>query len=299
MKKNTLKKALYVVVFIIMLVSPNVKAQSYEFAPVGAEWYYTRFYRVNWGFTGVACDRFTSVRTVDINGLECKEIELYQHLDCNGSVNPYTEIRYIYQDNDLVYEVEDGNMYLLYDFSKEIGEYWVAPKYSDTIIVRNVSQIMLDNGTTRKVLSIEGSNNDWIVSDIIEGVGMKETLFPLLYLDGATCHEGPIRCYFEDGVQLISSDTECDYEVLSVEEDNEKPLVVVNTFVGSMLYMSFLENQNILKTIQIFDITGRLIFDTKTIVDELNITFNDKPAGMYLLRVTSQTETINVKIVKR
>ena len=85
-----------------------VKAQSHEFAPVGAEWYYERFYREGWNLTGITYDRFRSLRTVEINGWECKEIELFQNLDCYGEVNPYTEIRYITQEGDKVYEVEDG-----------------------------------------------------------------------------------------------------------------------------------------------------------------------------------------------
>ena len=133
--KNT--KAL--LLSLLLLAAGVAKAQSHEFAPVGAEWYYTRFYRIGQAPHGITNDRFQSLRTVEINGWECKEIELYQHLDCHGVVNPYTEIRYITQEDDQVYEVENGQRYLLYDFSKEVGESWYAPKYDDTITVLNVS----------------------------------------------------------------------------------------------------------------------------------------------------------------
>jgi hypothetical protein len=159
MKKITVKNTMIALLFLLVLVSLETKAQTYEFAPVGAEWYYTRIYKEGFNPTGIACDRFTSLRTVNINGLECKEIELYQHLDCDGILNPHSELRYVYQDGDLVYEVEDGELYLLYDFSKESGEYWVSTKYDVTVFVTNISYITLDDGSTRRVLEIEFHNN--------------------------------------------------------------------------------------------------------------------------------------------
>ena len=110
-----LKKAVFLV--LLLAVAGVTKAQTHEFAPVGAEWYYERYYREGFDLTGITYDRFRSLRTVVINGWECKEIELFQNLDCDGIVNPYTETRYITQEGDQIYEVENGERYLMYDFS--------------------------------------------------------------------------------------------------------------------------------------------------------------------------------------
>ncbi len=131
-----------VLLLLLLVAAGAAKAQTHEFAPVGAEWYYTRHYRIGQSPDGVTYDRFRSLRTIDINGWECKEIELFKNLDCHGEVNPYTEIRYITQENDQIYEVENGQRLLLYDFSKEVGDSWYAPKYDDTITVLNVSYII-------------------------------------------------------------------------------------------------------------------------------------------------------------
>ena len=80
-----------------------------EFAPVGAEWYYERLYNEGGEPTGVTYDRFRSLRTVEINGWECREIELFQNLDCNGEANPHTEYRYLTQEGKQVFEVETEN----------------------------------------------------------------------------------------------------------------------------------------------------------------------------------------------
>ena len=298
MKRFILKNKMLLLLFLMFFASTETFSQNYEFAPVGAEWYYTRFYRIESVASGIACDKFTSVGTVIINGIECKEIELYQHLDCHGVVNPHIEQKYVYQDGNLVYEMENNELYLLYDFSKGSGEYWIAPKYNDTIFVRNISYITLDDGTERKVLEVASSNFDWNFYDIIEGVGMTHSLFPHVYLDGSPCIEGPIRCYFENGIQLISSETDCDYEVLSVGEE-ECQMIVANTLVSDALHVTIPPKMDSQITIKIFDLTGKLVYMTETSGHSIDIPFEDKPVGIYLLHVSSLSDIINIKIVKK
>ena len=156
--KNNCNLRNKVLLLLLLAVAGIAKAQTHEFAPVGAEWYYERLYLEGWTYSGVAYDRFRSLRTVEITGWECKEIELFQNLDCKGEVNPYTEIRYITQEGDQVFEVEDGQRFLLYDFGKGVGEWWYAPKYDDTITVVDVSYITLNDGSVRKRMETHLSN---------------------------------------------------------------------------------------------------------------------------------------------
>lgn len=285
MKKISLKHKLFFAL-IILLTSLEIKSQTHEFAPVGAEWYYTRIYKEGFNPTGIACDRFTSLRTVDINGLECKEIELYQHLDCDGIVNPHSELRYVYQDGDLIYEVEDGELYLLYDFSKGAGDYWIAPKYgNDTVFVNSITYITLDDGTTRRVMATRSSNWDWWFGNIIEGIGREESLFPQFFLDGARCLEGPIRCYFENGIQLISSETECDYEVESVDENDVLPSVTINTLVKDVLHVSFANNATC-QSIEIYSVDGRIVETYGRSPLQTEIDMSSLESGVYILKVS-------------
>lgn len=286
---------------LLLMAAGAAKAQSHEFAPVGAEWYYTRFYRIGQAPHGIANDRFRSLRTVEINGWECKEIELYQHLDCHGVINPYTEIRYITQEGDQVYEVEEGQRYILYDFSKEVGESWYAPKYDDTITVLNVSYITLNDGSVRKVLETQPSNGDWYFYNIIEGVGMDYSLFPFdRTMVGTPCVEGPLRCYSEAGVPLITwSETECDYEVVAIDEYGEEAFVNMNTLVDNMLQIEFSEDFHGLKLVIIVDVMGKIVSTHKTIENTLDISFADNPKGLYLVQVTMNSQLINRRIVKK
>ena len=213
---------------LLLVFAGSLKAQT-EFAPVGAEWYYEReIYNYDeWKYDRVAYDRFRSVDTITINGFLCKEIELFQNLDCDGNVNPYYETRYISQDGDRIYEVIDGERYLLYDFSKKIGEYWLLTHYNDydaenvadTVFVKNITEITLEDGSTRKMFETSAYNTGSAVycTNIIEGIGLDKSLFPFYQLVGPPpCRNTGIRCYSEDGDYLIKSDVECDYVPESV-----------------------------------------------------------------------------------
>ena len=292
-------KSLCSLVVLLMTIGA-AKAQTHEFAPVGAEWYYSRYYRIGQSPDGITYDRFHSIRTVEINGWECKEIELCQNLDCYGLVNPHTEIRYIYQEGDQVYEVENGQRYLLYDFGKEVGEWWYAPKYEDTITVINISYITLNDGSVRKFMETRPSNWDWYIYNIIEGVGMDYSLFPFDHtITGKPCFEGPIRCYSEDGIQLINSETECDYEILAIDEHDELPITAINTLVENTLHVDFLETPKSVKQIKIIDLTGRIVGKHETKDKVVDISFSDMPSGIYFVQIIIDSQVINKKIMKR
>lgn len=297
--KNNYNLKNKVLLLLLLTVAGIAKAQTHEFAPVGAEWYYERYYREGFDLTGITYDRYRSLRTVEINGWECKEIELFQNLDCDGVVNPYTEIRYITQEGDQVYEVENGERYLLYDFGKEVGEWWYAPKYNDTIYVYGVDSIQLQNGCYRKRLHLWPSSNDLYYTHLIEGIGLDFSIFPFEMLIGSPCVHSSIRCYSENGIPLIVSETECEYEVLAVDENNASLIVSMNSFVENLLHMEFQETQENIKRIKIIDLMGRGIYAIETIDNSLDIDFSNKPTGVYLVQTIIGLQVINNKIVKR
>lgn len=285
---------------LLLVAAGMAKAQSHEFAPVGAEWYYSRLYREGWNYTGVAYDRYRSLRTVEINGWECKEIELYQHLDCNGVVNPYTETRYITQEGEQVYEVENGQRFLLYDFGKNPGESWYASKYDVEVYVIDTSTMVLEDESIRKVLQTFTFDDYLYFTNIIEGIGMDRSVFPFYDWDGPPpCIHGQIRCYSEDGLPLIVSEMECDYEILSVDEQESRPQFSMNTLVENVLHIDFIGIPNGKKHIRITDMTGKTIYEQETTDDALSINLSNTPNGIYLVQITKGSQKMNKQIVKR
>lgn len=273
-----------------------------EFAPVGAEWYYERLYYEGGEPTGVTYDRFRSLGMVEINGWECKEIELFQNLDCYGEVNPYTEYHYISQEGKQVFEVENGERYLLYDFGKKPGEWWYAPKYEDTIYVQQLSYTFFADGSCRYVFRTVPTNHDNLYfNNIINGIGMDYSVFPFETSEGlSSCTNGPIRCYTENGIPLITSNVDCDYEVLVVDDNSESALVTVRTMGDGLLRIEFSEALMGGKQIMVFDLMGRAMFFTETINNMLDIDFSEKPSGVYFINVIGNNgRQFTQKVVKQ
>ena len=278
----------------LLAMAGTAKAQEFkttpvEFAPVGAEWYYERSYHEGFSLTGITYDRFRSTRTLDINGWPCKEIELFRNLDCDGLVNPSTSYRYVTQDGDQVFEVENGERLLLYDFSKEAGEFWYAPKYQDTIYVEDVDWLQLEDGSYRKVLMTRpGSNEDLYFYHVIEGVGLRYSVFPFMILWGPPpCREGPLRCYSENGVPLITSSVECDYEVLSTDdyaEPHEPTVAIAPNPASSWAHVDYTLPEGCRHaTLHIVNALGAEVFTTVLEGDKGTkaLPLNDLPNGVY------------------
>lgn len=288
MKRNTIIATL----LFLLLAAEGVKAQQQtEFAPVGAEWYYDRYYRIGPMPHGITYDRYRSIQTIDINGWECREIELYRHLDCDGVPSPYYELRYISQDGELIYEVENGQRLLLYDFGKEPGESWYAPKYQTTITVQAVSYITLNDGSVRKVLETI-SSSDWRFGNIVEGIGSDESVFPNedTGMTGTPCIPGPIRCYLIDGcllikneIPLVGHETPCDYEVLTVGEQQETPWMTVNFLAQEVLHVTFTNRLNIEKQLRIIDLAGNVLLIENSLGDSMEIDVSCLSSGLYVI----------------
>ncbi len=299
--KNNCNLRNKVLLLLLLAVAGIAKAQTHEFAPVGAEWYYERLYLEGWNYTGVAYDRFRSLRTVEINGWECKEIELFQNLDCDGVVNPYAEIRYITQEGDQVYEVENGQRFLLYDFGKNPGESWYARKYNVEVYVIDTSIMEMEDGSNRKVLRTFTSNGYLYYDNIIEGIGMDRSVFPFYDLDGPPpCMHEYIRCYSENGIPLIMSEAlECDYEVLAIDEHDEPSIASMNTLVDDVLRIDFPEMQQGVKRVRITDLTGKAVGTYETVEKAIDVSFLDKPAGIYLVQIAIGSQVINNILLKK
>lgn len=289
-------KSLCSLVVLLMAIGA-ARAQTHEFAPVGAEWYYERLYREGWFYSGVAYDRFRSLRTVEINGWDCKEIELFQDLNCDGLIAPYTEISYITQEGNQIYEVENGQRLLLYDFDKNPGESWFATKYDVEVYVIDTSTLVLEDGSIRKVLQTITLDDYLYINNIIEGIGMDRSVFPFYDWDGPPpCKHSQIRCYSENGLSLIVSDTECDYEILSVEENASKsPAVYPNPFKERLVVELPTEDNY---TIMVCDTFGRTIIKQDIIGRKTGIDFPFPQSGVFHLVIQSDSYHYVTNVIK-
>ena len=294
MKKFTL-------IILLLISACDLKAQI-EFAPVGAEWYYERLIMnyETWKYEDVTYDRFRSLGVVEINGWQCKEIELFQNVDCDGNVNPYYETRYINQEGEQIYEVVDGERYLLYDFSKEVGEYWIIehrPPFelpvlpeTDTVFVDEIKEIVLADGSTRRMFVTSVNEDTFLrITNIIEGIGLEMSLFPFYVLLGPpACVNTGIRCYSENDNYLITSDVECDYEELSLEEC-EGPSIYCNTLVDDYLNIQLNDESRDGFYVSIYDIIGNLIYKEMFFDTSISIDISSYISGVLVVKINNNS----------
>lgn len=282
----------------IFVSKQQLNAQNNEFAPIGAEWYFTRGFGI---FTGESYNHFICSEEInysfgDLQNITVKKLTKKYTYTCADEEGDYTEYFYIYQDGNKVYEVEEDNLYLLYDFSKQEGEYWVLPKYNDTAFVHKVDFIELDDGTTRKYLEITNANDYlYFNGKVIENIGYDYGLFPTP--DIIPCGEwGELRCYLENNNYLISSNKDCDYEhFMNIEDFND-----LNNFdfypnpFDSYFNLYSLEEGELF----IYNLTGKLVKQIKINNGVNTIQTSSLNSGMYIINFKSENKNIKGKAVK-
>ena len=170
--------------------SPYKPSKSYEWAPVGAVWYYSQLeYAPPWHHNYV---KIESIRDTVIQGHRSRI------LDRNG--------------NEIIMRSDSGRVYLfdndslqfnqLYDFSANAGESWQAwcwNKEYMTVYVDSVDTVTINGKQLRKqYISHEPGSWFYFSGPVIENIGSIGYMFPQ-YGAADPPVGGPLRCY-EDSV---------------------------------------------------------------------------------------------------
>lgn len=300
-----MKKIILILLFALpIFIWQTAEAQQTEFAPIGAKWYYTYYFAQIPGPGGSTYTTFTSLRDTTVNNLACRIILEQRNYDCLGEASIHKLYHIMYSDSGRVYEILNGDKYLLYDFNKNQGEYWVIPNYgNDTIYVDSTSTLGLLNGQTKKVLYVSKSDNSQLFYNfsgkIIEDIGFESYLLP--YLETVPCQfGGPFRCYSENNTLVLSSLLPCDYETVDINnypKQDEK--IKVSTLVENELVIDLTESslmQN--STITLINSSGSVVYNSNSSNSTvLTINVSHLAKGIYVLNIRSKTNQMNKKVV--
>jgi hypothetical protein len=282
-------------VFVIF----NNKTNAQNFVPVGAVWYYNRQLIP---LPNVSYKKFESLKDTLVNGLNCKFVCL--SYPTNNPENSIIKTNYyiFYSIDNKVFTIASGQQNLLYDFTKNEGEYWLMPQNEDTVFVDSVKNIVLTNGQTRRVQYVhfyQCTLDLCFVGPVIENIGNTNFLLP--YVAGSSPPEGPMRCYSENGLIVYNEFQPCDYqsgvkENNSVQDKIEVQNPVINTLNIHIVDLSLLP----LKTINIYNSFGKLICQKNQISNNnIVIDFSDKSNGFYYVKIVlNNNELITKKIIK-
>jgi len=278
-----------------------IKCNS-QWAPIGAEWYFTYNFRQIPGPGGSTYTKFQSIKDTLISNVTCRLIRETRNFNCSGEPDPLTKNHIMIAEGGRVYEVWNDVLFLLYDFNKNPGEYWILPKYDyDTVFVDSVKMITLTNGEIRKAQYVTTNAYDKIFSGmIIENIGFELSLFP--FLPKTPCEDGgPLRCYLENGNHVLTNYLPCDHQTVGTYDlINTAEKIRVNTIVNDILKIDFIDHLLLpVQSITILNNMGAVIYRQQHVVDQqILINLLNEKNGFYFLMIENNNEFFNFKIIK-
>ncbi|RFC53112.1 T9SS type A sorting domain-containing protein [Brumimicrobium aurantiacum] len=276
-----------------MLISLGLNAQNW--APVGAEWYYSE---IPVQQEGVTFSKIEVEKDTIVNGQQCSKI--IGNFQC-----PWSGPQFTYESNDTIYfyNSEVDTFQFLFDIGASPGDTWEI-NYIPTSISTDTAKFIVDSvgqtntaGETLRIVHITQMNvndvNFGFYGPIIERVGA-----PQLLTNYFNCHpEGQIRCYSD---QLINyhKDTSipCDYSTVGLTEEAKSNINIYPNPVNNALKIS--SNFEKKYTYEIYNLIGEKVSFGGVLNNQIDV--SSLEYGTYLLKLNDGLEEFSViKFMKR
>ena len=273
----------YLFLFAFAVSSLQTFAQTTDFAPVGATWYFREISTI--------IPYPEKFRLVEVTGEEvfqgklCRKI---QGLTGCGLPNPC----YVFSQNDSVFywSPHTAIFQLLYDFRAAPGDSWeiegMWPPFGPVrISVDSLSNRVVGNDTL-KVWKVSYSPEwfDW-GTEILEKVGNACFLGPSSDL----CENGPcgIRCYSDPAFDLHFVPYPCDTAIFTSKTKNIPGLEPISIYPNPFFDKITLNSEQSLQgsSFQLFDQFGRLVLQQVLTAGETEIEATGLTASIYFARV--------------
>jgi hypothetical protein len=280
--------------FFTLFFSSLSFAQNW--APAGAKWHYT-YIGFSSGYVQIAY-----VGDTIIAGQTCQKLQkTFNGLQFGVTPTTYVfDTSYTYENNGVVYILEQNQWKTLYNFNATIGEHWpMAPLPEFGGCTENSQLKVLATGTkvinaqTLKYLVVDFCNPDLtsqgFQDTIIEKIGFTGSF--MLPFDQCTMafdgnEGGPFRCYSDDNFSTYKPfyANDCEY-LVGVEENQMHKLAIYPNPSAGQLYI---ESELPLENIQLTDAIGRTIqsFDLQAGVNPMR--FSSIHPGTYFIRKDEQ-----------
>jgi len=306
-----MKKLKIILIIAATILSNLCSAQNW--APDGAEWYYSFASFWNEGYVHI----YTSGDTL-INDISCRKLDreyvIHNH-NTGVTTTSYIGREYMYYDEDKVYIYVNDQFYTLYDFSANVGDSWIIPENEDLngpddmfdpegeIVVIETGVETINGQELRKIVVKETDESHWgLGRTIIEKIGPMGYMLPepTPNTGVADVYEGgPLRCYSDNEFGNYSTGIveECDF-VVSVETNKESLFEIYPNPCEDILNVKFPETMKNCN-IGIFDMSGREIKKLKANGASTQINTSDLKTGMYRINLKTASTNSNHLIIKK
>ncbi len=294
MKKGVLTLFILFVVFGLYAQDDGMDSASidWEWAPVGAKWFYSQSL-LNPDY--ITYTYIESAKDTVINDTTCKQLVEFRY-DMSTNERVIFEEFFMFNDDSKVYYYSsDKNRFcLLYDFSKQAGEYWVLDEFSysdedgfdNRIYVDSVSNWVI-NGEDRVVQFVHMEDQALCFGNdvIIEGIGNLNYMFPFCELSNI----GPLRCYEDDslGNYHIIGTQDCAFQYLSVDTytATSSEYSIYPNPTKDFIKVNW--NNKELRNIKIVNLMSRIDFSEKNTESGNVYNLSGLPAGGYSLFISN------------
>lgn len=310
---------------LLLALAGVAKAQTHEFAPVGAEWYYDYYNIFTTGYIHIK-----AVKDTIIDGTECVKLEKREY---GYSMDPWgigpglysgkSRTEYVTSSEDKVYLYRDQTFHLWFDFDAEVGDSWpVPPPYnvgdmiSDTagfLVVQAKGATVINGKELRYIDIIDREGSEWGYGDYLYGqspytVRIYERIgpvgcymFPETHWWADANEGGPFRCYEDEEIGYVSDfPYNCDYindEYQTVAENRTHCMKAFPNPTEGIVGVNVPTNTSFVA--KLYDNTGRMIrvFTGKESFFTINMV--GLPSGLYFLFCDAETDTFSTKIIKK
>jgi hypothetical protein len=165
------------------------------------------------------------------------------------------------------------------------------PNYEQcfTVVVNEPDALVVStnkNDFSKKVsISLEGGNSYYI------------TLNDEVFI--TTENEIELPLYRGENNLRVKTEKECQGVFSKTITTTSRPVVYPNPMKGNTLNVASLGLNKTPNQIQVFDITGKLVYSTTSRDNELKLDLSHLKTGMYSLRIATSSEVFNQKIIKQ
>lgn len=304
---------------LLLVVSAMAKAQTHEFAPVGAEWYYGTHEMFSRGYIKMHVEKDTIIDELDCIKLGREKYWYdYQFHEMHSMSMTPEFLAYV---NDSCMFFRNGQWHKLYDFSAEVGDTVTINGLPDNVCMTNICKVLITgkgsemvNGVLLKYFEMKDTqDSDWgwsgtIVGDETEIIRVYERIgavasyfFPEQRCLFDYAEGGVLRCYEDKEIGYLNYTypyTECDF-ITDVEEHfNEQSIMVYPNPCKEVVFVDFGDAYDKVRRLEVFDMMGSLMFTSTSDEKHFEIAMNQFAQGVYLLKATTKRNTLFITIIK-
>lgn len=305
-------KQLFIAIFLV--VSLSSFAQK-EFAPIGAEWYYSKLEGTtppNEGYIAYNAHRDTLIGTQQARVIS----RVYHH--SNGIDNSVWEELFVYEKDSCAYLFRNQQSYFLYDFSAKPGDLWtvhgVFPEWNicnydltGTVVVDSIGIQTINGQNLKAIYTSPYMNSVWSYPGVIlEQIGCTSHLLPQpkFCMFDVPYVEGELRCFYSIGLgkakfnytKLLDASCMALYHYSSIQSAEEAINQINPVIRNGKLSFNWENISNLTgnEVVHIYSIQGQRLgrFRINEKVDLSNFKH-----GAYILSITINGKNVNSRFI--